>query len=182
MLGSVWIDFLPTVRNESKDCACELLGHWLQIELIKYRGGVYNVTYGEPLNYDKLPDYSICRGLVDYLRRCSNSISSESDVKLHKMIFQILCVNRPKPLPPVNWEFLTPYCKHPEVQIQALTLAAKEAKGSLSARACIEKYINDEPHTVSYLIIINFLFNLLVYLLHTFISKNLYVFFHLPFN
>ncbi|XP_075217021.1 focadhesin isoform X2 [Lycorma delicatula] len=142
--GSVWADFLQNVRNECNDAACELLAYWLQVELMRYRSGVYNIQFGEPQNYEKLPLYSICRGLVDHLRRTSNSLTPESDVKVCKMIFKVLCINRPKPLPPINWNFLLPYIEHPEVKTQALSLAAKEAKGSLSARACIETYINDE--------------------------------------
>lgn len=116
---------------------------------MRYRGGVYNTTYGEPKTYEKLPDYSVCRGLVDFLRQKSCNLSQESDVEIHKMIFKILCISRSKPLPPIDWSFLSPYIEHPEVQFLALSLLAKEARGSLSARSFIEKYINNEPHTVS---------------------------------
>lgn len=116
---------------------------------MKYRGGVYKITFDEPEKYDKLPDYSICFGLVDYLRRLSNSVTPESDMKIPKLVFQILCIDRLKPLPPVKWNFLLPYIHHPEVKMQALTLAAKESRGSLSARALIEGYINQDPHEVS---------------------------------
>jgi hypothetical protein len=144
-LGECWIQLLQNMKSETLDAAGDMLKEWLSVELTMYQSGIYRTATarGEPANYSYLHHRSICRGITDYLQRLSQGTLESSKVPVARQCLRILSHNFPRTLPPLSWTFLQEFHQEPELCLYSLTISAKQAQTSESARRVMEKYLTN---------------------------------------
>ncbi|XP_063226098.1 focadhesin isoform X2 [Bacillus rossius redtenbacheri] len=137
--GECWIQLLENVKEEALDVAGDTLASWLAAELSGYHGGLYQLSgRGEPSSYGHLHHRSVCRAIVDHLRRDPGSVPGS----LARQCLRVVARTFVKPLPPLDWGFLQEFLRREgEVRRLAQVLAAKQAKISPSARRLMENLL-----------------------------------------
>ncbi|KAK7868003.1 hypothetical protein R5R35_010177 [Gryllus longicercus] len=129
-----WVQMLLKLKPEFLKSAGDMLGHWLSCEVVGFH---YITGRAEPSCYSHLLPQCICRGLVNYLNRTYNP----DEMLVVRECLRILSQDFKKPLPPLNWIFLSPLLEVPELQEYGIALAAKQ-NTSPSARKVLEDFIN----------------------------------------
>jgi hypothetical protein len=149
-LGECWVQLLKNMNPPTLDAAGDMLAEWLSVELTLYRSGICRTAtaQGEPANYSYLHHRSICRGITDYLQRLYQGTLEPSKIPVVRQCLRILSHSYPRTLPPLRWTFLEEFLREPELCHYSLTIAAREALTSESARRIIENYLNTfDPST-----------------------------------
>ncbi|KAJ9599853.1 hypothetical protein L9F63_009893, partial [Diploptera punctata] len=145
-----WIQLLQNINPESLDAAGDALSAWLSNELTMYQIGIYRTATarGEPANYSYLHHRSICRGLVEHLKRISDSTLEPSKLLVARQCLRVLGQTYPKPLPPLTWTFLKEFFEQPELEHFCFIIGSKQAATSPSARKIMDNVLNDLEPTV----------------------------------
>lgn len=153
-----------TVINEAGD----ILAHYVYNEIGEYRGGVYLIPDGKPepdtLKY--LPSKSLLRALVQFVLKMvdiifvslyvsilliyikyfqvGRKLDTESEIVVSQ-ILRILSVKFPKPIPPLNWNFLIEYFHKNDNKLKkyCLEIATHQLPISGSAKRLVENYLEN---------------------------------------
>lgn len=140
-----WGQMLLGVKSEALESAGLALRQWLNTEFLCFRGGVYHLPPGrsEPDTYSNLPHHCVCRGVAGL----AVSLSKQSDLPEKERLvarecLRVLGYNYPKPLPPLNWNFLDDFINcGKDIRESALTVASKQSASSPSARKFLEDFM-----------------------------------------
>lgn len=148
--GECWIELLEKVNQNAIDASIELVTHLVDTEICQFRSGTYLLgeRRAEPSELVQLHARSPLRALVKHAKHQSQSID-DPIVLTHCL--RCLAQKYSRPLPPLNWFFLTEYINvdahiaeystRCEMKKYALTIAANQMVHSGSAKNLIENYV-----------------------------------------
>lgn len=148
--GECWIELLEKVNQNAIDAAVDLVTHVVDAEIRQFRGGIYLLDDGrpEPSALVQLHARSPLRALVKHVKLQSQRI--ENPILLTQCL-RCLAQKYSRPLPPLNWFFLTEYINLDDQVIQysirsemkkySMAVAANQIAHSGSARSIICNYV-----------------------------------------
>lgn len=148
--GECWIELLEKINQNAIDAAIELVTHLVDAEICQFRSGVYLLGDGraEPSELVQLHARSPLRALVKHVKIQSEFIDNPV-VVTHAL--RCLAQKYARPLPPLNWFFLTEYINSGErvadyslrceMKKYAMTIAANQIAHSGSAKSIISNYV-----------------------------------------
>lgn len=149
--GECWIELLEKVNQNAIDAAVDLVTHLIDAEICQFRSGIYLLGDGraEPSELVQLHPRSPLRALVKRVKIQSTSVEDNPLVLTHCL--RCLARKYSRPLPPLNWFFLTEYINASdqladynsrcEMKKYAMTIAANQIAHSGSAKSIIENYV-----------------------------------------
>lgn len=138
--GYCWIQALRSVRRSELSLVGNLLKSYIYEETSEYRSGIYALARGEPQSYSQLLDKSVVKAIGNFVV----SHKDKEDEAIAIECLRILAQKYPKPLPPINWNFLQKFKDMSDVvDDYCLAILCRQSIVSPSARKCIEKYLND---------------------------------------
>ena len=158
-------DVLPYVPSECWGQLVEstleaepLLTSLVKAEVTNLPRAVYSLSQAmknagaEPVNYSHLPETSVLRGLVAWtmeaavtrldLPRHPSQLSNEN--KSLSVCLRVLATDHGRTLPPVDWSFLEPLSSDPELRAGVISVLARQAAASLTAKMIIERQLRGE--------------------------------------
>lgn len=148
--GECWVELISKVNQNAVDAAVDLAIHVVEEEVSQYRSGVYMLSEGraEPNELQHLHNRSPLRAIVKFLAAQAKSVS-ESRVVVQCL--QCIAHKYSRPIPPLNWFFLTGFitgnCDDPSDQFNmrklALTIAANQIAHSGSAKNLVESFVQE---------------------------------------
>ncbi|XP_050551055.1 focadhesin [Spodoptera frugiperda] len=139
----IWPEVFKYTNQAALEGVQRLASRNIERELRAYRSGQYqHDPRQEPTGLQHLQPTSVARGLVDCFRKQAISPSYEfPDVVLLSML-RALTVEYPKPLPPFDVCFLPEvFHRGTDWRRGCVTLAARQAQVSQSARRILENYL-----------------------------------------
>ena len=158
-------DVLPYVPSEcwgqllATSLECEaLVTSLVRTEVTNLPRAVYSLSQAmknagaEPVNYSHLPEASVLRGLVAWLIEVAVSRRdlprhpsqlTEED-KAVNVCLRVLATDHGRPLPPVDWSLFEPLFVDPELRLGVISVLAKQAASSLTAKMIIERQLRGE--------------------------------------
>lgn len=139
----IWPEVFKYTNQAALPGVCRLAGRLIERELRGYRSGVYqHDPRMEPTSYSHLHCTSVVRGLMESFRKQATSPSYDFPESVLLSILRTLSGDYPKPLPPIDLCFLPEvFHRGSEWKRGCLTLAARQAQVSLSARRILENYL-----------------------------------------
>ncbi|XP_075981084.1 focadhesin [Anticarsia gemmatalis] len=130
--------------NQSALCGVQRLASKLiEREVRAYRSGVYqHDARAEPTTYSHLHNTSVVRGLMECFRKQATSPSYDFPEPVLLAILSTLTAEYPRPLPPLDLCFLPEvFHRGTEWRRGCVTLAARQAQVSMSARRILDNYL-----------------------------------------
>ncbi|XP_032674486.1 focadhesin-like [Odontomachus brunneus] len=139
--GACWIQMLKNINRSILTMAGDLLISYIEEELGTYKSQIYNWPQGEPCNFKYLPERSVIRAVGEHLRRSNPSDPSEQRIVVECM--RIFTHKYTKPLPNVQWEFLSKAMQISEVAKEyGLSIASRHSYISSSAKLLVENCLS----------------------------------------
>ncbi|XP_067002022.2 focadhesin [Anabrus simplex] len=133
--GECWMQLLQNIKPTALEAAGNMLINWINTELESF-----HLLSGrtEPASYSHLPPGAVSRAIVHYLIK---PFVPEQRLVV-KECLRILCHKYSKLFPPLEWIFLQDFLQEPDFQEYCLTLLARQAQKSPSARKLLEDFVS----------------------------------------
>ncbi|CAG9795940.1 unnamed protein product [Diatraea saccharalis] len=141
----VWPEVFKYTNQAALSGVHRMVSKLVEREVRGYRSGVYQPdARAEPQGLGYLPPASVVRGLMECFRKQATSPSYDFPEAVLLAILHTLTAEYPKPLPPVDLCFLHElFHRGAQWTAGCLTLAARQAQTSGSARRLLENYLQE---------------------------------------
>lgn len=144
--GDCWRQLIQNINHSAIEPAADLVGHYIGKEIAAFRGGVYLLPEGhpEPRTLNQLHQQSPLKSIIKYLVNESGNISNESSDLVKLNCLRSISRKFPKPIPPMNWSFLTLYLnRNYEMKKYCLLIASNQCVQSATAQRLLEEYLQN---------------------------------------
>ncbi|XP_063701917.1 uncharacterized protein LOC134831993 [Culicoides brevitarsis] len=143
-LPEVWINLMEnTYRQCIENVAC-LVSNLISEEVKEFRGGVYIVPEGrsEPKDFKNLPEKSVLRAIIQFLLQQSKQ--QTADDHIINGLLKALAFKYPKPLPPLDWNFLHEFFHNGiDLKHNCIRILSNQMSSSKTAKQMMENYIRN---------------------------------------